>query len=295
MVKKCGYVTLIGKPNAGKSTLMNSLIKFDLSIVNKKVQTTRNKILGILTEDNYQIVFQDTPGIIEPKYELQKFMVAQIKSSFNEADLVLFLIDASDFKLDEITQTHKIFQKELSKTPKIAVVNKADTQNGDKMIEIVNQLKTCFKFDEIVPVSALKGFNLEELKKSIVKYLPASEFLFDEETITDKPEKFFVAEIIRRKALELYEEEIPYSVFVDIREFIERENSKDFINADIVLERESQKIILIGKNGSMLKKLGQNARAEIEKFLSREIFLQLFVKVRKDWRKDKEFLKSNFL
>lgn len=293
-MKKCGYVALIGQPNAGKSTLMNSLLNFDLSIVNSKVQTTRNKILGVLSENNYQVIFIDTPGMFEPKVELQRFMFEELRSSFNESDIILHLIDASKFSIAGENKFRKIFQNDLIDKKIIIALNKIDIIEQSKTEDIMKTMKNEFNYDTIIPISALEKFNLESVKDTIIQFLPESDFYFDEETLTDKPEKFFIAEIIREKVLKLYNEEIPYSVFVEIREFKEREKGKDFINADIILERNSQKKILIGKGGEMIKKLGQIARTEIEKFRGREVYLSLFVRIRKDWRKDKRFLRDNF-
>ncbi|MBI5402853.1 MAG: GTPase Era [Ignavibacteriae bacterium] len=293
-MRKCGYVAIIGKPNAGKSTLMNAFLEYDLSIVNRKAQTTRNKILGIHTENNIQIVFIDTPGLFEPKYELQKFMMTELKSSFNEADMVLHLIDVSEFNIAELKSIEEKFRKEFKGKKRIIVLNKIDLVQQDDVMSRIIQLKEEFGFETIIPVSAKEEFNLGEVKREITDNLPVSEFFFDEEILTDKPEKFFVAEIIRQKILELYQDEVPYSVYVDIVEFIERKESKDYINAEIVLERESQKVIFIGRSGEKIKTLGRAARESIEKFLKKEVYLKLFVKVRKDWRKDKRFLREAF-
>lgn len=293
-MRKCGYVAIIGKPNAGKSTLMNAFLDYDLSIVNKKAQTTRNKILGIFTESNIQIVFIDTPGLFEPKYELQKFMMTELKSSFNEADIVLHLIDVSEFNIAELKSIEERFGKEFKGKKRIIALNKIDLVPQDDVMSRIIQLKEEFGFESIIPVSAKEIFNLGEIKREITENLPVSEFFFDEEILTDKPEKFFVAEIIRQKILDLYQDEVPYSVYVDIVEFIERKESKDYINAEIVLERESQKVIFIGRNGEKIKTLGRVAREAIEKFLKKEVYLKLFVKVRKDWRKDKRFLREAF-
>jgi len=293
-MRKCGYVAIIGKPNAGKSTLMNAFLDYDLSIVNRKAQTTRNKILGIYTENNIQIVFIDTPGLFEPKYELQKFMMSELKSSFNEADIVLHLIDVSEFNIAELKDIEERFKKELKGKKRIIALNKIDLVQQDDVMSKIIQLKEEFKFDTVIPVSAKEKFNLGEIKREITDALPISEFFFDEEILTDKPEKFFVAEIIRQKILDLYQDEVPYSVYVDIVEFIERKESKDYINAEIVLERESQKVIFIGRSGEKIKTLGRISREAIEKFLRKEVYLKLFVKVRKDWRKDKKFLRDAF-
>ena len=293
-MRKCGYVAIIGKPNAGKSTLMNAFLEYDLSIVNKKAQTTRNKIIGIFTENNVQIVFIDTPGLFEPKYELQKFMINELKSSFGEADIILHLIDTTEFNIKALKDVEERFYKELKGKKRIIALNKVDLVQQDDVKSRMLQLKEEFGFDSIVPISAREKFNLGEIKRQIIESLPISEFFFDEEILTDKPEKFFVAEIIREKILDLFEDEVPYSVYVDIVEFIERKESKDYINAEIVLERESQKVIFIGRNGAKIKALGKIAREAIEKFLKKEVYLKLFVKVRKDWRKDKRFLRDVF-
>ncbi|MGB9695915.1 MAG: GTPase Era [Ignavibacteria bacterium] len=294
-IKKCGTVAIIGKPNAGKSTLLNTLLGYNLSIVTKKAQTTRNKILGVLTENNYQMIFFDTPGILEPKYELHNFMIGEVKSSLKDSDVVVLLIDPENFSLEDITDFKQIFKRSIEKKPIILAINKADKPEHLKLVKsMIEVIKKKFQFEDIIFISALTGYNVDDLKLLIVKYLPNSEFLYDEETLTDKSERFFVAEIIREKILELYKEEIPYSVFVDIREFKERPGGKDFINADIVVERESQKKIILGKKGEMIKTLGELARKKVENFLGREVYLELYVKVKKDWRKDKAFLKYNF-
>lgn len=291
---RCGYVAIVGKPNAGKSTLMNALLKMNLSIVNRKVQTTRNKIIGILSEKNYQIILIDTPGILKPMYELQSFMLSELISSFNEADVILYLIDAADFSGEELKNTQKKFAKLFEGKKVILVLNKVDAIDQIKLKSAIQIIKENFNFGELIGVSALRDFNLLELKMEIVRSLPVSPFLYDPETITDKPEKFFTAEIIRNAILRLYREEIPYSVFVEVREFKERPESKDYINADIIIERESQKMIILGKGGDMIKKLGQEARKELEAFLGRPVYLKLFVKIQKDWRRDNQFLKNNF-
>lgn len=293
--KKCGTVAIIGKPNAGKSTLLNMLLGYNLCIVAKKAQTTRNKILGVLTENNYQMIFFDTPGILEPKYELHNFMIGEIKSSLKDADVVVLLIDPENFSLEDIEDFQKRFKRYIEKKPIILAINKADKSEHLKLVKnIIEVIKERYQFEDIIFISALTGYNVDDLKNLIVKHLPNSEFLYEEETLTDKSERFFVAEKIREKILELYREEVPYSVFVDIREFKERSGGKDFINADIIVERDSQKKIILGKKGEMIKTLGELSRKEIEEFLGREVYLELYVKVKKDWRKDKTFLKYNF-
>ncbi|HLT24337.1 MAG TPA: GTPase Era [Ignavibacteria bacterium] len=291
---KCGYVTLFGLPNAGKSTLMNALLGTSLSIVNKKAQTTRNRILGILTEDNFQMIFLDTPGVLEPKYELQRFMQAEIKSSVEEADVILHIVDVARFNEKEFAEFETTYGSFFEGKHIITVLNKLDLVEKDKVLEAIGMLSTKFRRTEIVPVSAINGYNIPELKKTIAGMLPDMPFLYDEDTLTDRPERFFASEIIRQKILQLLHEEVPYSVFVNIAEFKERDGGKDYINAEIIVEKESQKAIVLGKKAEMLKKIGQESRRSIEKFLDREVYLELFVKVRKDWRKSQSFLKSNF-
>ncbi|MEO8447884.1 MAG: GTPase Era [bacterium] len=293
MPKKAGYVTIFGKPNAGKSTLINALLNYNLSIVNRKVQTTRNKILGILTEDNYQIVFIDTPGTLEPEYELQKFMLSEIKTSLDEADVIIHIVDSAKINFEDLKKINDDYRSSFTGKKKIMVLNKIDLIEKDRLLPIMQRLSVEFDYDEIVPVSALENENVTELKALVVKYLPEGEFFYDEETLTDKPEKFFIAEIIREKILSYYHEEIPYSVIVDITEFKERSDKLIYINADIILERESQKIIVIGKKGIGMKRLGEKARKDIENFLNKKVYLELFVKVRKDWRNNKAFIKDS--
>jgi GTP-binding protein Era len=295
MNTRAGFVTIFGKPNAGKSTLINALLNFNLSIVNRKVQTTRDRILGILTENNYQIVFVDTPGILEPKYELQKFMLSEIRTSLTEADLIVQIVDTLNISFEDLKKTDEDYKDLLLNKKRIIVLNKIDLMKTDNLLPIMDRLKNEFSFDEIVPVSALEHENIEELKKIILKYIPEGEFFYDKDTLTDKPEKFFVSEIIREKILGMYHEEIPYSIMVGITEFKDRGNNLVYINADIVVERESQKIIVIGNKGAGLKKLGERARKDIENFLNKKVYLDLFVKVRKDWRNNKKFIKDSMI
>ena len=294
MKNKAGFAAIFGKPNAGKSTLINSLLNFQLSVVNKKVQTTRNKILGILTEDNYQIVFIDTPGTLDPKYELQKFMLTEIRTSLEEADVVIHIMDVLNIDYEDLRNTEEKFGDVLSGKKRIVVLNKIDLIDKAKLLPVMEKLTAEFRYDDIVPVSALDNENVDMLKDLIVKDLPEGEFFYDKETLTDKSEKFFVGEIIREKILRFYHEEIPYSVLVNINEFKERSERLVYINADIILERETQKIIVIGKKGEGLKRLGEKARLEIEKFLGRRVYLELFVKVRKDWRNNRNFIRENY-
>jgi len=290
MNTKAGFVTIFGKPNAGKSTLINALLNFNLSIVNRKVQTTRDRILGVLTEGDYQIVFIDTPGILEPKYELQKFMLTEIRISLTEADLIIQIVDTLNINFEDLKKTDSDYKDLLSNKKRIIVLNKIDLMKTDNLLPIMERLKNEFNFDEIVPVSALEHENIDELKKIILKYIPEGEFFYDKDTLTNKPEKFFVSEIIREKILGMYHEEIPYSIMVGITEFKDRGNNLVYINADIIVERESQKIIVIGNKGAGLKKLGERARKDIENFLNKKVYLELFVKVRKDWRNNRKFI-----
>ena len=295
MNTKAGFVTIFGKPNAGKSTLINALLNFNLSIVNRKVQTTRDRILGVLTEGDYQIVFIDTPGILEPKYELQKFMLTEIRISLTEADLIIQIVDTLNINFEDLKKTDSDYKDLLSNKKRIIVLNKIDLMKTDNLLPIMERLKNEFNFDEIVPVSALEHENIEELKKIILKYIPEGEFFYDKDTLTDKPEKFFVSEIIREKILGMYHEEIPYSIMVGITEFKDRGNNLVYINADIIVERESQKIIVIGNKGAGLKKLGERARKDIENFLNKKVYLELFVKVRKDWRNNRKFIMDRMI
>jgi GTP-binding protein Era len=295
MAVKSGYVSIVGRPNAGKSTLMNAFLDFKLSAVSRKVQTTRNKIQGILTGKDHQIIFVDTPGVLEPKYEMQQYMKKEIKTSFKDTDLVLYLIDGANIVMKDLLKIEKDYKKDFDRQKRIIVLNKCDRLSEEQIFDKIATLKQELGVKDIITVSAVTKLNLDVLKNVIIENLPEGEFYYDNDTLTDKPEKFFVSEIIREKILELYEEEIPYSVHVEVREFKVRPDSqKDYINADIILERETQKMIILGKRGEMIKKLGELARKDIEVFVDKEVYLQLFVKVRKDWRKDHRFLKNIF-
>lgn len=289
---KSGFAALFGKPNAGKSTLLNAMLEYRLSAVNRKKQTTRDRIAGILTEKNYQIVFVDMPGHLEPQYELQKFMAAEIRTSLEEADVLLHVADAVDAKPGELKNALSEFSGLIEGKKKFLVLNKIDLMKKDEVIQLIGELSSHLNYDEIIPVSALKNENIDELKKTIVKYLPEAPFFYDKDTLTDKPEKFFVAEIIREKILSLYHEEIPYSVFVKIAEFKPRSAKLVYINAEIILERESQKAIFIGAKGEGLRRLGESARKDIERFLRQKVYLELFVKVRKGWRNNRKLLRE---
>ena len=283
---KSGYVAIVGKPNVGKSTLINDFLGCKLSIVTPKPQTTRKKIMGVLTKEEYQIVFYDTPGVMEPRYELQKYMVKEAFDAIEDADVVLMMAEP----FEPPTEWDKEILKKLSQvnTPVILAINKIDLIEKDSLIPILSAYDQQFKFAEIVPISALKGTNLDLMLNLVVKYLPEGEPFFPEDYMTDYNERFLASEIIREKVFEFYGEEIPYSTTVEIEEFKEREAGKDFIKAIIYVERDSQKGIIIGENGKAIKRVGVIAREEIEKQIGRKVFLELWVKVMEKWRKDKK-------
>lgn len=294
MQKFSGFVSIIGAPNAGKSTLLNAVLGEKLSIVTSKPQTTRNRITGIYSKDNIQIIFTDTPGILEPKYMLQQFMKKEIESGVKDSDIILLITDAGKYDRAKLSELYSAYEKQFNDCKVFCIINKIDSIRKEEILMIIGDIAENFRFDEIIPVSALKNFNTDELLKTIIKYLPQHEFYFESGYITSQPEKFFVSEIIRRNILKLYSDEIPFSVYVDIEEFKEREKGKDYISASVITERETQKSILIGEAGSKIKLLGERSRKNIEEFLGREVFLDLFVKVKKDWKNDEEFLKRNF-
>lgn len=294
MQKRSGFVSIIGVPNAGKSTLLNAILGQNISIVTSKPQTTRNKIFGIYTKDNIQIIFVDTPGILDPKYKLQQFMKREIESSFDEADIIVLVVDSYKFDKKSLSEIYSKYKKSFSEHKLICVLNKIDLIKKEEILPLIKIISDNYEFNDIVPVSAAKDFNIDELIKVISGYLPENEFYFDKDVITSQPEKFFAAEIIRQNVLKQFKDEIPFSVYVDIEEFKEREKGKDFINASIYVERDTQKAIIIGSAGGKIKRLGESSRKEIEEFLGRKVFLELFVKVRKDWKNDDKFLKKNF-
>lgn len=287
---KSGFVTLIGRPNVGKSTLMNSLIGQKIAITSNKPQTTRNRIQTVYTSEEGQIVFVDTPGIHKAKNKLGDYMVNVAERTLKEVDVVLWLVEPSNF----IGAGEKHIIEQLSKvsTPVILVINKIDTVKKEELLGFIDTYRKEMDFDEIVPVSALKKENTDELIKCIMKYLPYGPAFYDEDTVTDQPQRQIVAEMIREKALRCLDEEIPHGIAVTIEKMKWRGNIVD-IEATIICERESHKGIIIGKQGSMLKKIGMNARKDIENMLESKVNLQLWVKVKKDWR-DSEFLLKNF-
>lgn len=294
MAKKSGFTALIGKPNAGKSTLLNTLLGTNLSIVTPKPQTTRKEVIGILTEENSQIIFLDTPGIIKPRYKLQEAMMELIPNAMQSADILLVLIEVDDAKKNlHPLHSETITMLEGMEIPKIAILTKIDQCKSNlEIIPLLEKISKITHFDEIIPISAREKTNLEPVLNSILKYLPENEFYYDEESLSTLNNKFFASEIIREQIFLLTEEEVPYSTEVQISEFYERERGKWFIGADIIVEKNTQKQIIIGKNGSLIKQIGLQSRMKIEELLEHEVFLELFVKVRADWRNNPGHLKS---
>jgi GTPase len=294
MNTKAGYVTIIGKPNAGKSTLMNQLLGEKLSIITNKPQTTRKRVLGILTKEDCQIIFLDTPGILNPNYLLQEKMMEFVFRSIQDADIILMIIDITDdpdgnktFKDEKISE---ILEKKNKKI--ILLLNKVDLSEEKDLNKLENMFREKSGIEDVIPVSALRGFNVDLLLNMLANKLPDHPKYYPDDQLTDEPERFFVSEIIREKILDIYKDEVPYSVEVGIEEFKERERGKDYISALIYVERESQKPIIIGKQGTTIKKLGEVARDAIEEFLQRQVYLELRVKVRSKWRSEEKYLKN---
>ena len=294
MAKKfySGFVSLVGKPNVGKSTLMNCLIGEKIAIISNKPQTTRNKITSILTKDDYQVIFIDTPGIHKPKSKLGNYMVKSAETSLNEVDVVLMLVEPSE-KVWEM-DNYVIEKLKNVKTPVVLVINKVDTVEKEVLLKVIDTYRGLYNFTEIVPVSALKGENTETLLSVIKKYLPEGPQYFPSDMVTDQPERQIASEIIREKALRLLQDEIPHGIAVEITSMKKRQDKNLVdVQATIYCERDSHKGIIIGKQGSMLKKIGTYARQDIENLLGSPINLQLWIKVKKDWR-DSDFLLKNF-
>ena len=287
---KSGFVSIIGRPNVGKSTLMNCLIGQKIAITSNKPQTTRNRIQTVYTSKEGQIVFLDTPGIHKSKNKLGDYMVNVAQRTLTEVDVILWLVEPTTFI--GAGEKHIIEQLKKTNTPKILVINKIDTVKKEEILLFIDTYRKELDFDEIVPVSALKADNTEELISCIMKYLPYGEPFYDEDTVTDQPMRQIVSELIREKALKCLDDEIPHGIAVSIESMKYRKNICD-IEATIVCERDSHKGIIIGKQGSMLKKIGSAARWEIEELLEMKANLQLWVKVKKDWR-DSDFLLKNF-
>ena len=283
---KVGYVAIAGCPNVGKSTLMNKLLGQKLSIVTAKPQTTRHKILGILSGDDFQIIFLDTPGLIKPKYKLQEVMMRTAANAVRDADVLVFMIEATTTPGQEELQF--LTELDANTKPTVLVINKIDLVDKDQLLPLIDRCRQLFNFAEIIPISALHADGLDRLQMAIVSLLPEGLPFYPSDMVTEHPERFFVSEIIREKIFERYGEEIPYSTTVHIEEFKERPERKDYIRAAIFVERNSQKGILIGKQGSALKQVGTFAREEIELFLGRPVYLELRVGVKEQWRQKEQ-------
>ena len=285
---KAGFVSIFGRPNAGKSTLLNALMGEKLAIVSSKVQTTRHRIKGIITEKDYQVVFSDTPGIIQPEYKLHEKMMQAVKSAMEDADVGLLLVDINE----NWEEANAVFESLQLKVPCIVVINKldqADVSKKEQAYIFFGSKKYC---RELIGISALKSIQIDGLKQTILKYLPEGEPFFAEDEMTDLPTRFFVAEMIREKIFDLYQEEIPYHTTVIVHEF-KQKSTLIKISADIIVQRETQKGILLGEGGKMIRTLGTEARKDIEQFVGQKVFLELFVKVRPKWR-DNDFMLKEY-
>ena len=288
MKHKSGFVNIIGNPNVGKSTLMNSLIGQDLSIITSKAQTTRHRIKGILSDENYQIVFSDTPGVIKPAYKLQESMMQYVKSAFQDADVIMYVVEIGEKGLKD----NDIFEKiQQLKIPLIILLNKIDLVSQAKVLEEIENWTSKFSTAKVLPISALNGFNINEVIELILEVLPESPAYYSKDDVTDKSERFFIEEIIREKILKHYKKEVPYSVEISVEEFFEEEEIIK-IRAIIYVLRESQKGIIIGHKGLGLKRIGTESRKDIEKMLGKKVFLKTPIKVKKDWRDNSNQLKK---
>ena len=288
MEHKAGFVNIIGNPNVGKSTLMNALIGQKLSIITNKAQTTRHRILGILNEEDFQIVFSDTPGVIEPAYKLQENMMNFVHSAFQDADVLIYIVEMGEKALKDESFFEKI---KNTKTPLLLLINKIDLSEQEEVAEQINHWKERVPNAEILPISALNKFNIDKIIVRIKELLPVAPAFYDKDAITDKPKRFFVSESIREKILKHYKKEVPYSVEVEVEEFKEEEEIIR-IRAIIFVMRESQRGIIIGHKGAGIKRIGTEARRELERFFDKKIFLETVVKVKKNWRDDDRQLKS---
>jgi GTP-binding protein Era len=287
MLMKVGFVNIFGKPNAGKSTLLNALIGEKLAIVSPKVQTTRHRIKGFLNSENYQVIFSDTPGIIEPRYKLHEKMMHSVKSSLEDADLALLLVDVNE----NLEEADIIFSGLRLKVPAFVVLNKIDRTQQDKIKQVSDFFDAKAYCKKTIAISALKKINTDLLLSAILEFLPEGEPFYDGDDLTDLPTRFFVGEMIREKIFDLFQDEIPYHTAVVVREFKEK-ISLIKITAEIIVHRESQKAIILGEKGKMIRQIGTTSRQEIEKFLSSKVFLELFVKVRPKWRDNDIHLKE---
>ena len=287
MTHKAGFVNIIGNPNVGKSTLMNALVGEKLSIITSKAQTTRHRILGIVNDDEYQIIFSDTPGIIQPAYQLQASMMDFVKAAFEDADVLIYMVEMGEKELKNEAFFNKIIH---SKIPVILLLNKIDTSNQDEVEEKLAYWTAKVPNASVFIISALEKFNIDVVLNKIIEFLPESPAFYPKDQLTDKPERFFVNEKIREKILMHYKKEIPYSVEVETEAFIEEENIIK-IRSVIMVERDTQKGIIIGHKGTAIKRVGSEARKDLELFFDKKVFLELYVKVNKNWRNDKNQLK----
>ena len=285
---KSGFINIIGNPNVGKSTLMNNLVGEKLSIITSKAQTTRHRILGIVNGDNFQLIFSDTPGIIKPSYELQDSMMDFVKSALEDADVILYMVEIGEKSIKDSEVHNKI---QSAKVPTIILLNKIDLSNQEDLENQINIWSNKYPNTEIYPISALNNFNTEKVINRIIELIPESPPYFPKDQLTDKPERFFVNEKLREKILLYYNKEIPYSVEVVTEEFKEEESIIK-IRSLILVERESQKGIIIGHKGVALKKIGTKARIDLEKFFGKKVFIELHVKVSKNWRSNTNQLKK---
>lgn len=290
---KSGFITLIGRPNVGKSTLMNRIIGQKVAITSKKPQTTRNRIQTVYTDPKRgQMIFLDTPGIHKAKNKLGEYMVQTAEHTLNEVDVILWLVEPTTFI--GAGERHIAERLQNTKTPKILVINKVDTIQKEEVLQVIDCYRKVCDFSEIIPLSALRGDNVDDLIDTLYRYLPEGPMYYDEDTLTDQPERQIAAELIREKALRLLQDEVPHGIAVVIESMKERKNKPLVdIDATIICERESHKGIVIGKKGAMLKKIGSQARPEIEKMLGKKVNLKIWVKVRKDWR-DSDVQMKNF-
>ena len=287
MIHKAGFVNIIGNPNVGKSTLMNALVGEKLSIITPKAQTTRHRILGIVNHDEYQVIFSDTPGIIKPAYELQSSMMDFVKSAFEDADILIYMVEVGETALKNEAFFNKIIH---SKIPVILLLNKIDKSNKEEVDEKIAYWRNKVPNSFVYVISALERFNVDAVFYKIIELLPESPPFYPKDQLTDKNERFFVNEKIREKILTHYKKEIPYSVEVETESFIEEENIVR-IRSIIMVERDTQKGIIIGHKGTAIKRVGAEARKDLERFFQKKVFIELYVKVNKNWRSDKNQLK----
>lgn len=285
---KAGFVNIFGPPNAGKSTLMNALLGESLAIVSPKVQTTRHRILGILTEENYQIIFSDTPGIIDPQYKLHTKMMLQVRSAVEDADVALLMVDATD----NPEEFAAIIEPLKLNTKKILLINKVDlVEDKEKLAETIKRFEELIQPDKTMSISALKKINTKKIIPAILKFLPEAPAFYPDDDISDRPMRFFVSEMVREQIYAIYDQEIPYHTAVLVQTYEELPHVTRIL-ADIIVTRETQKMILLGAGGSMIKKLGIQSRQSMEKFLDKKVHLELFVKVRPKWRENDNYLKE---